>query len=196
VKWYQGSSGIGAATLLCVVLAGCHHQQQPPPLPARAQTPNIYLPPPPQPNLPPMEAPPPASVTDIKPTVTPVKRKRHVKKPPVQTATALPTDKPGEDASAVIPSASATADAAASTLGALSPGAFSSPQQQQVADHISAVEHRLNELPAATSDEKKKQLSQVRQFLKQAVDALKTGDAEGAGNLATKAGLLLDDMSK
>jgi hypothetical protein len=52
----------------------------------------------------------------------------------------------------------------------------------------------VTELPATTSDDQKKQVMQVRQFLKQASDALKTGDAEGADNLATKAGLLLDDI--
>ncbi len=66
--------------------------------------------------------------------------------------------------------------------------------QQEVSGHISAVEHRLSGMPAATSDEQKKQVLQVRLFLKQAADALKTGDAEGADNLATKAGLLLDDI--
>jgi ABC-type sugar transport system substrate-binding protein len=52
----------------------------------------------------------------------------------------------------------------------------------------------VNEMPTPSSDDQKKQVMQVRQFLKQANDALKTGDAEGADNLATKAGLLLDDI--
>jgi hypothetical protein len=82
-------------------------------------------------------------------------------------------------------------------LGDLSPGGGSSPQQQQqVADRITAIERRLNDLPARTNDDQKKQISQVRLFLKQASDALKTGDSEGAANLATKAGLLLDDILK
>ena len=60
MKLFLGRSGIGAAALLCVALAGCHHQPKVPPLPPQTQTPNIYIPLPPQPNLPPMEAPPPA----------------------------------------------------------------------------------------------------------------------------------------
>ena len=56
------------------------------------------------------------------------------------------------------------------------------------------IADRLNELPGANGDSQKKQVLQVRLFLKQASDALKTGDAEGAENLATKAGLLLDDI--
>jgi hypothetical protein len=186
VKLFLGRSGIGAAALLCVALAGCHHQPKVPPLPPQAQTPNIYIPPPPQPNLPPMEAPPPASVTDVKPTVKPsVKPKKHKKPPSKSTEDATPTPAPPPVSSE---------SAASAELGALSPGGESTPRQQQVAGHIAAVEHRLSELPTTGSDDQKKQVLQVRQFLKQASDALKTGDAEGAENLATKAGLLLDDI--
>jgi hypothetical protein len=142
-----------------------------------------------------MEAPPPASVTEVTPAKARVKPKNHAKKPPVQTA-ALPEARPLGDVSAPAGSPPAPAEDPASTLGALSPGGASTPQQQQVADAISAVQHRLNELPAATTEEQKKRVTQVRLFLKQATDALKTGDAEGARNLATKAGLLLDDLSK
>jgi hypothetical protein len=183
VKLFFGRSAIGATALLCVALAGCHHQPKVPPLPPQAQTPNIYVPPPPQPNLPPMEAPPPAVVTDVKPTVKPrVKPKKHKRPPPKpEETTPVPAPVPAESA-------------ASAELGALSPGGDSSPRQQQVAGHIATVEHRVDELPASNSDANKKQVLQVRQFLKQASDALKTGDAEGAENLATKAGLLLDDI--
>jgi hypothetical protein len=192
VKLSLRRSGIGAAALLCVALAGCHHQPKVPPLPSQTRTPNIYIPPPPQPNLPPMEAPPPAVVTDVKPTVTPhVKPKKH-KKP-----TPKPTE-PSETTEDVTPPPAAppvSAESAASAeLGALSPGGESTPRQQQVAGHISAVQHRVDGLSTPTTDEQKKQVLQVRQFLKQASDALKTGDAEGAENLTTKAGLLLDDI--
>ena len=95
---------------------------------------------------------------------------------------------------APVPAPVPAESAASAELGALSPGGDSSPRQQQVAGHIATVEHRVDELPASNSDAIKKQILQVRQFLKQASDALKTGDAEGAENLATKAGLLLDDI--
>jgi ribosomal protein S20 len=39
-------------------------------------------------------------------------------------------------------------------------------------------------------------VSKVRNFWKDAQDALKSGDAEGAKTLATKAKLLLDDLEK
>jgi hypothetical protein len=196
VRLWRGRSELGAAIVLCVALTGCRHQQPATPLPP--QTPNVYVPPPPQPNLPPMQAPPPASVSDVKPAKARVKPKNHTKKPPLQTA-ALPEVKSAGDvpAPSVSPAAAAApAEDPASTLGALSPGGASTPQQQQIGDAISAVEHRLKELPAATTEEQKKRVTQVRLFLKQATDALKTGDVEGARNLATKAGLLLDDLLK
>ena len=46
------------------------------------------------------------------------------------------------------------------------------------------------------TDEQKAQVSKVKNFLKDAQDALKSGDAEGAKTLATKAKLLLDDLEK
>jgi hypothetical protein len=123
-----------------------------------------------------------------------VKQKKHVHKP----VPAKPEETPPPVSQAP---ASAAADtgvsSATAALGALAPGGTSSPQQQQaVAHHISAVARRLLELPLQHTDAQRKQVSQARQFLKQADDALRTGDAEGADNLATKAGLLLDDLTK
>jgi ABC-type sugar transport system substrate-binding protein len=144
-----------------------------------------------------MQGPLPISVADATPTVKPrVKpKKQHVKKTPPSNLPAATAAKPGEELTPPAATPTAPSESAASAeLGALSPGGASSPRQQQVADHISAVGRRLDQLPAATTDEQKKQVSQVRQFLKQAADALKTGDAEGAENLTTKAGLLLDDV--
>jgi uncharacterized protein HemX len=190
---------VGGTMFLCVAMAGCHHQPQVAPLPAKAQTPSIYLPPPPQPNLPPMEAPPPREITELKSSDRPrVKQKKHVHKPAAQ---GTKSEEPQAPPPASMPAAVAPADtgvgAATAALGALSAGGTSSPQQQQAAsNHIAAVTRRLQELPAQRADAQQKQVSQVRQFLKQAEDALKTGDAEGADNLATKAGLLLDDLTQ
>lgn len=192
------------AALLCLALAGCRHQDTAPALPAPARTPDIYVPPPPEPSLPPMQAPPPKSVTEVKPTVTPEvkpKKRRKVTSTPPPAVSQPPAKPVAEtvDSSTVAPgvAVAAATPPASTALGDLSPGGGSSPQQQQqVADRITAVEHRLNDLPSHTTDDQKKQISQVRLFLKQATDALKTGDSEGAANLATKAGLLLDDVLK
>jgi hypothetical protein len=84
------------------------------------------------------------------------------------------------------------------TLGALAPGGGNADprQQQEVSAKIAAVEKRINDLPAAAADREQKQIAKVRQFLKEASDAWKGGDVEGAGILATKADLLMDDLTK
>jgi ribosomal protein S20 len=61
---------------------------------------------------------------------------------------------------------------------------------------IAANEKRLNALPAQIVEEQKAQISKVKTFQRQAQEALSSGDAEGAKTLATKAKLLLDDLSK
>ena len=82
-------------------------------------------------------------------------------------------------------------------IGALTAGGEASPQtKQEAADLIASIEKRLNALPAQQTDEQKAQVSKVKNFLKDSQDALKSGDAEGAKTLATKAKLLLDDLEK
>jgi ribosomal protein S20 len=61
---------------------------------------------------------------------------------------------------------------------------------------IAANEKRLNALSAQILEEQKPQISQVKNFQRQAQEALTSGDVEGAKTLATKAKLLLDDLSK
>ena len=76
-------------------------------------------------------------------------------------------------------------------------GGETNPQTRQEAeDLIASVEKRLNALPAQKVEEQKAQVSKVRNFWKDAQEALKSGDAEGAKTLATKAKLLLDDLEK
>jgi ribosomal protein S20 len=117
------------------------------------------------------------------------KPKRERKKPapkaapppePVQMAAAVPPPSPEDTA-----------------IGALTAGGEANPQtKQEAADLITGSEKRLNALPAQKAEEEKAQVSKVKNFLKDAQEALKTGDAEGAKTLATKAKLLLDDLEK
>jgi hypothetical protein len=173
--------------MLCGALYGCHHQPIAAPMSAKAQTPNIFLPPPPPTDLHPM-APPalPAVVTDAKPPVAEeLKPKKKVKRPPPVAAPVVP-------AAAPEPTPVETA-----TLGALAPGGDSNPQQQQeAAGKIAGVEKRLNDLPARVVEQQQKQIAKVKLFLKEASDALKGGDVDGAKILATKADLLVDDILK
>ncbi len=86
-------------------------------------------------------------------------------------------------------------------IGMLSSGSDATPQvQQQTQDMISSTAKRVAALSSRVSsrvaNSQKQQIGQVRHFLEQAQQALTTGDAQGAKNLATKAGLLMDDLEK
>lgn len=187
-SWARGY----AALLPCVLLSGClFHRQQVPPLAPQAKTPNIYVPPPSETQLPPMQADDtPPKLTDAKPvTAEEVKPKKHVKR----QAAPPPTSAPAPVADASEPTA-----APAATLGQLAPGggAANPKQQQEAIARIAAVEKRISDLPSATADREQKQIAKIRLFLNEASDALKGGDVEGAGILTTKADLLMDDLTK
>jgi len=167
-------------------LAGCRHKTVPYVLPQVSMAP-IDLELPPEPENPPMiEAPAEAAVVLPPPPPLPPPPTRKVGKkkpapaketPPVQVASA--------------------AEPATLAIGALSTGGDSKPQSQQEAkDLIAAILKRIAALPPKTADDQKEQIRQVRHFLDQAQQALNSGDAEGAKNLATKAKLLMDDVEK
>ncbi len=181
-------SGCGAF-LLCAFLSGCVHEQKVPPLAPQAKTPNVYVPPPPETKLPPMQSEDtPPNLTDAKPAeAEEMKPKKKVKRPPPAPVAAAPTPAPTE-----------TPSTPPATLGELAPGGGNANprQQQEVMARIAAVEKRINDLPSNTADREQKQIAKVKQFLKEASDAWKGGDVEGAGILATKADLLMDDLTK
>jgi ribosomal protein S20 len=170
---------------LTVGLGGCRHKAQVVILPAVLTPVALEEIPEPE-NLPMVE------VQPIKLPPVPVvanagKLKRERKKPAPKT----PVPEPVQIASVALPSPEETA------IGALTAGGEANPQtKQEAADLITSSEKRLNALPAQKAEEEKAQVSKVKNFLKDAQDALKTGDAEGAKTLATKAKLLLDDLEK
>lgn len=190
-------SNLGASASLavvCALLSGCFHTARVPALSQQVKTPNIYVPPPDEAQLPPMSAQPPADVTSAKPVVAEeVKPKRRPRRTPAATA-------PVQIAAAPVPPVTPPADPPAgdaAKLGALGSGEDASPKQQQdVASKISAVEKRLTDLPGSVQDREQKQIAKVKLFSKEASDALKGGDVDGARILATKAELLLDDLTK
>jgi ribosomal protein S20 len=121
------------------------------------------------------------------PVATNAKPKRERKKP----APKVTAPEPPVQVASVTPPPEETA------IGALTAGGEASPQtKQEAADLIASSEKRLNALPAKKAEDEKAQVSKVKNFLKDAQDALKSGDAEGAKTLATKAKLLLDDLEK
>ncbi len=179
-----------AGTMICfgltVGLSGCNKKPVAPPLPPVLTPMALEDIPEPDPmpeieSLPPK--PPPAVVTAKN-----VSPKRQRKKPVTK-----PADTPAADAQV----AAAEPPPEVTAIGSLTAGGEASPQTKQDAeDLIASSEKRLNALSAQKAEDEKAQVSKVKNFLKDAQDALKSGDAEGAKTLATKAKLLLDDLEK
>lgn len=82
-----------------------------------------------------------------------------------------------------------------SSIGQLTTSSeVSSQTRQQTEDLIAKVQQRLKSLSADTQQQHHDQVDRVRLFTKQAQDAWKSGDVEGANTLATKASVLIDDI--
>jgi hypothetical protein len=169
---------LGATALL----GGCYRRQAPPTLPALIQAPEKLPSAPVLPAmasaLPDVGAPLPVKVTEIRPRR--ILRRATPKSPATEVLVPADTSVPEE-----------------SPIGELSAGGDSNPQTQQDAkDLIATSEHRLTSYSPAAAHQQLAQLRKVRYFLKQARQALSSGDAEGARTLGTKAKLLLDDLAK
>ena len=172
-------------SLLVLTLAGCHRNPKvvavvaPPPPPLET----VDVPPPSHPTEPLPEEPVIAS-PDLPLTVPPVRRpqpprRRPAPAPPTQTAAATPAPAPMD-------------------LGNLTTGGESTNTAllQQTDDLLKAQTRRLNAIPTATIALHTQQVEQARLFLKQASDAWAKQDIEGARTLATKAKVLLDEVTQ
>ena len=195
--------------------AGCHHKRvQPLLLPPHTSVALVDVP---KPGAAPPLVEPQATKLPAVPTAEAVAKPKRVKKrapkpaPAAQqaataspaapkkaaeTATAAPvTPKKVPDAAAVTPGAPPTEPVA--DLGALTVGGEQSPRALQQANELLASnERRLNALTAEAQKAQADLVAKVRNFQKEAQQALSTGDAEGAQTLATKGKLLLDDVDK
>jgi phage shock protein A len=68
--------------------------------------------------------------------------------------------------------------------------------KRETADLINSTEQGLNGIKRSLSTEEKVTAAQSHTYLKQAQQALDNGDTDGAHTLATKAKLLLDELTK
>jgi hypothetical protein len=68
--------------------------------------------------------------------------------------------------------------------------------RKETEDSIAAIEHGLNTITRALSDQEKKTAGQIREYLKQARSAFSSGDVDGAHTLAAKAKVLLNELSE
>ena len=167
---------------LTIGLGGCRHKPQVAPLlPVMSPVALVEIPEPehlPMVEVPQIKLPPVPYASNAKP-------KRERKKAAPKVAPPEPV------VASVAPPPEETA------IGALTAGGEANPQtKQEAADLIASSEKRLNALSPQKAEDEKAQVSKVKNFLKDAQDALKSGDAEGAKTLATKAKLLLDDLEK
>lgn len=94
---------------------------------------------------------------------------------------------------AVVPP-SAPENPGVSAIGQLSSG-DPTDVRREADDTIAATEKGLNGITRSLSDPEKKTAAQIREFLKQAREALLSGDVEGANTLAAKAKVLLGELS-
>jgi len=169
--------------LLPILLAGCTHKNN---SQVQPLAPPIEDTPPPKP-APPTNLPPP--VVTI-PNQTPApdanadSQPKQPPKPPVKHKKSA--SKNTEQASAESPGVSA--------IGQLSTGSPNDLRQQTSAS-IAATERGLNAITRTLSDQEQKTASQIREFLKQAREALTSGDVDGAHTLAVKAKVLLSELA-
>ncbi len=172
----------GGALLLCLTLSGCRHRV-------------LWTPPVSTLGPVPLDAPPDlldaSQLAELpspdyipqKDVVPPVPPRRRPTQPAREAAAPTPPVVPPENA--------------ALSLGSLSTGGDSAPQaQQQARDLIASIRKRVAALPRNIASQQKNPLRQVNSFLRQAQQALDSGDADGATTLATKARLIMDDIEK
>jgi hypothetical protein len=85
-----------------------------------------------------------------------------------------------------------------SPIGQLTTGdsAMGEKTKRETEDLIGGTEQGLSGIKRSLSTEEKVTAAQIRTYLKQAQQALASGDTDGAHTLATKAKLLLDELTK
>lgn len=118
--------------------------------------------------------------------------------PPKKVRHRVKTPKPAETTQAASTAVPAPQPPTASPIGQLTTGdsAVGERTKHETADLIAATQQGLNGIKRALSSEEKVIAAQILTFLKQAQQALDTGDTDGGHTLATKAKLLLDELTK
>ncbi len=211
-------------TLLTICCTACSHKTSSPPQQAQApplQTGKGTLTPPKatqqqEKSDTPLASPlpPPSAQTVPLPPPPPPKKVRHKVKPtppkPADTAqnstgTPASSSQPGSPSSGTQGSGQpAVAQQTAANVGTGSPigqlttgdSALGERTKHETADLIGETQQGLSGIKRSLSPEEKVTATQIRNYLKLAQQALDNGDADGAHTLATKAKLLLDELTK
>jgi len=173
----------GAAWLLPFVLTGCFHRKhqvaQNQPLPPPIEDSTAPKPEPAPANLPPpvVTIPEQPIHQQIPPPPEPVKKPRQRRKP-ANTNTQMASAGPPPAVSA------------AGNLNTPDP-----TNQRQLTDaSIEQTEKTLNGITRKLNDQEQKTAAQIREFIKQAREALTANDINGAANLAEKAKVFLGEL--
>lgn len=156
----------------------------PPPKPATVSTADL-----PPPVIGTAPAKPATTDASNKPAEAPKKPVHHPKKPPATTP-AAPATSP-EVASAAPPPSPAPS---VSAVGELSGGA-SGNLRSQTEESINKTEKDVNGISRALNETETKTVAQIHEFVKQAREALTSGDVDGAHTLAIKARVLLSELN-
>ncbi|MGA8086878.1 MAG: hypothetical protein WCA10_06195 [Terracidiphilus sp.] len=173
-------SAWSAAWLLPLLLTGCIHKTQV----AQNQplAPPIEDTSPPKPEPAPTNLPPPEVTIPVQPQPQIAPPPEPVKKPSKHRRPANTNPQVASNEPPVV--------SAAGTLSAVDPPNI----RQQAGVSIESTEKTLNGITRKLNDQEQKTAAQIREYLKEAREALATGDADGARNLANKAKALLDEL--
>jgi hypothetical protein len=105
------------------------------------------------------------------------------------------SSKPTQQAASVPPAAPPPEPPAVSAIGQLSTGE-PADLRHAVEDSISSTERGLSNIGRSLNDQEQKTASQIREFLKQAKEALNNNDIDGAKTLVSKAKVLLSELNQ
>jgi outer membrane biosynthesis protein TonB len=166
--------------MLPLVLTACNHKQQTAQLPPLAPPETANIPPAPNAPPPPNETiptqPTQKAPTPAQPADQPVKKK---KKPKPATDTTEQASNPSTGVSAI---------------GQLSSG-DPADVKRQTEDSIASIEHDLQGINRTLDESEQKTADHIREYIKEAKAAIGSGDVDGARNLATKARVLLNELT-
>lgn len=115
-----------------------------------------------------------------------------------QAAPAQPNSPPAVVETAKVTAATPAGDTSQATpIGQLTAGPTpdADESRRQASDLIQSTQHGVDSLHRSLSADQTKTVAQIRNFLSKAEQAIHNGDVDGAYTLATKAKLLLDELT-
>jgi outer membrane biosynthesis protein TonB len=168
------------AWVLPLFLTGCwFHRNQKPPVAPTAPKIDTTQPPPPEVYIPTKP-----QVSETKLPYQQVKPPAKRKKQPAAPAAPAPETQTASSGQPVV-----------SAIGQLSSG-DPAGTRGQTENSLNEIERGLNGITRQLDSQEQTTAAHIREYLKQARDALKSGDVDGASTLAAKAKVLLQELSR